>query len=451
MTQAVASSPRSVRRVLIASTIGTAIEWYDFYLYATASALVFGPLFFPGSSTAGGVLASFATYAAGFVARPLGGLLFGHFGDRVGRKAMMVWTLLIMGVATFGIGLLPTYETAGVLAPVLLVTLRVAQGIGIGGEWGSAVLLSTEHGPPGRRGFLSSWPAMGFAVALFGSNLTFVLISKLPEEDFLTWGWRLPFLASSVLVGIGIWVRLGIEETPEFVRGRAENRAARVPVLMVLRRWPRRVVIGILASLGTGSVIAMFTVFLVAHAAKAGPEVRSTVLTGLMIAALGECVTLPVFGALSDRFGRRRVMIFGYTVAVVAMVPAGAWLSSGDPTLVALVFILALTVAHGAIYGALAAFLVDLFPTMVRFSAIAVTYQVGVTISSFLPLIAVAVTGGSSALFPVIALFAVVQLAAAIAVACAPDSRADAVLAADLAGERRPVGRAVRGEVGDHR
>ncbi|MFC5155264.1 MFS transporter [Streptomyces amakusaensis] len=446
-----ASSPRSVRRVLIASTIGTAIEWYDFYLYATASALVFGPLFFPGSSTAGGVLASFATYAAGFVARPLGGLLFGHFGDRVGRKAMMVWTLLIMGVATFGIGLLPTYETAGVLAPVLLVTLRVAQGIGIGGEWGSAVLLSTEHGPPGRRGFLSSWPAMGFAVALFGSNLTFVLISKLPEEDFLTWGWRLPFLASSVLVGIGIWVRLGIEETPEFVRGRAENRAARVPVLMVLRRWPRRVVIGILASLGTGSVIAMFTVFLVAHAAKAGPEVRSTVLTGLMIAALGECVTLPVFGALSDRFGRRRVMIFGYTVAVVAMVPAGAWLSSGDPTLVALVFILALTVAHGAIYGALAAFLVDLFPTMVRFSAIAVTYQVGVTISSFLPLIAVAVTGGSSALFPVIALFAVVQLAAAIAVACAPDSRADAVLAADLAGERRPVGRAVRGEVGDHR
>lgn len=181
-------APRSARRVLIASTIGTAIEWYDFYLYATASALVFGPLFFPGSSAAGGVLASFATYAAGFVARPLGGLLFGHFGDRVGRKSMMVWTLLIMGIATFGVGLLPTYETAGVLAPVLLVTLRVAQGIGIGGEWGSAVLLSTEHGPPKRRGFFSSWPAMGFALALFGSNLTFVLISRLPDEDFLTWG-----------------------------------------------------------------------------------------------------------------------------------------------------------------------------------------------------------------------------------------------------------------------
>ncbi|MEO3973752.1 MFS transporter [Streptomyces sp. CAU 1734] len=444
-------APRSVRRVLVASTIGTAIEWYDFYLYATASALVFGPLFFPGSSAAGGVLASFATYAAGFVARPLGGLLFGHFGDRVGRKAMMVWTLLVMGIATFGIGLLPTYETAGVLAPVLLVTLRVAQGIGIGGEWGSAVLLSTEHGPPGRRGFLSSWPAMGFAVALFGSNLTFVLISKLPEEDFLTWGWRLPFLASSVLVGIGVWVRLGVEETPEFLRGRAENRAARVPVIMVLRQWPRRVVIGILASLGTGSVIAMFTVFLVAHAAKAGPEVRSAVLTGLMIAALAECVTLPVFGALSDRFGRRPVMIFGYAVAVVAMIPAGAWLSSGDPALVALVFVPALAIAHGAIYGSLAAFLVDLFPTMVRFSAIAVTYQVGVTISSFLPLIAVAITGGSSALLPVVAMFAVVQLAAGIAVACAPDSRAGADPAADPAGERRPVGGAAHGEVGDHR
>lgn len=451
MTSKAVPAPRSARRVLVASTIGTAIEWYDFYLYATASALVFGPLFFPGSSTAGGVLASFATYAAGFVARPLGGLLFGHFGDRVGRKAMMVWTLLVMGIATFGIGLLPTYETAGVLAPVLLVTLRVAQGIGIGGEWGSAVLLSTEHGPPGRRGFFSSWPAMGFAVALFGSNLTFVLISKLPEEDFLTWGWRLPFLASSVLVGIGIWVRLGVEETPEFVRARAENRATRVPVVTVLRQWPRRVVIGILASLGTGSVIAMFTVFLVAHAAKSGPDVRSAVLTGLMIAALGECVTLPVFGALSDRYGRRPVMIFGYAVAAVAMIPAGAWLSSGDPTLIALVFIPALTIAHGAIYGSLAAFLVDLFPTMVRFSAIAVTYQVGVTFSSFLPLIAVALTGGTSALVPVIALFAVVELAAAIAVACAPDSRADPDLAPEPARERRPVGSAVHGEIGDDR
>ncbi|MEU7732269.1 MFS transporter [Streptomyces griseus] len=445
------AAPRSVRRVLVASTIGTAIEWYDFYLYATASALVFGPLFFPGSSAAGGVLASFATYAAGFVARPLGGLVFGHFGDRVGRKSMMVWTLLVMGIATFGVGLLPTYDTAGVLAPVLLVTLRVAQGIGIGGEWGSAVLLSTEHGPPRRRGFLSSWPAMGFALALFGSNLTFVLISGLPEEDFLTWGWRLPFLASVVLVGIGIWVRLGIEETPEFVRGRAAAPTARVPVITVLRRWPRRVLIGVLASLGTGSVIAMFTVFLVAHAAKAGPEVRSTVLTGLMIAALGECVTLPVFGALSDRFGRRPVMIFGYVVAVAAMVPAGAWLSSGDPTLAVLVFVPALTIAHGAIYGGLAAFLVDLFPTMVRFSAIAVTYQVGVTISSFLPLVAVAITADDSSLLPVVALFAAVQTAAAVAVACAPDSRADAELLADPAGERRPVGRAVHGEVGNNR
>lgn len=436
MTAQVAPAPRPVRRVLVASTIGTAIEWYDFFLYATASALVFGPLFFPGSSAAGGVLASFATYAAGFVARPLGGLVFGHFGDRVGRKSMMVWTLLVMGIATCGVGLLPTYETAGVLAPVLLVTLRVAQGIGIGGEWGSAVLLSTEHGPPGRRGFFSSWPAMGFAVALFGSNLTFVLLSRLPEEDFLTWGWRLPFLASSVLVGIGIWVRLGVEETPEFVRGRAQHRPARIPVVTVLRRWPRRVVIGILASLGTGSVIAMFTVFLVAHAAKAGPHARSTVLTWLMIAALAECVTLPLFGALSDRFGRRPVMIFGYAVSAAAMIPAGTWLSSGDPALAALVYIPALAIAHGAVYGSLAAFLVDLFPTMVRFSAIAVTYQVGVTISSFWPLAAAAITGSSPALLPVAALFALVQAAAAVAVACAPDSRADGDLAADPAGER---------------
>src|ERR687893_2886507 len=211
---------QSIRQVVLASFIGTAIEWYDFFLYGTAAALVFGNLFFPEFSELAGTLAAFATYAVGFAARPLGGIVFGHYGDRIGRKTMLVLALLIMGIATFFIGLLPTFESVGLLAPILLVVLRVFQGIGVGGEWGGAVLMAVEHAPPGRRGFFGSWPQMGVPAGLLLANVVFFVSSTaVPEEQFLAWGWRIPFLLSIILIGVGLYIRLRVMESPAFRRG----------------------------------------------------------------------------------------------------------------------------------------------------------------------------------------------------------------------------------------
>ncbi|HEX6343742.1 MFS transporter [Umezawaea sp.] len=414
----------STRRALIASTVGSTIEWYDFYLYSTAAALVLGPLFFPSTSTSASTLAVFATYAAGFVARPLGGLVVGHFGDRVGRKSMLVLTLLIMGVATFGIGLLPTYEQVGVWAPVMLVVLRVLQGIGIGGEWGGGVLLAVENAPRGRRGLYSSGPLIGFPLGLLASTVVFGAVSTLPRADLLDWGWRVPFLLSVVLVVLGVYVRVGIAETPEFSDVRAADRIRRVPVLTVLRtRW-RHVVCGALAALGVGSVVSVYTVYLLSFASGHSAGGSTLPLTGLVVGAGLQCVSVPLYAALSDRVGRKPVMVFGYLVTAATAVPAMTWLTSDDPFLVVLTFVLAMTVGHGAAYGCLAAFLVDRFPADTRYSAIAVTYQVGATASSFVPLVATALVGGVEGSWPVAALFIGIACTACLAVLLAPAATA---------------------------
>src|SRR5687767_9168838 len=231
----------SIRKVVFASLIGTAIEWYDFFLYGSAAALVFGPLFFPSEEPATGVLLAFGTYAVGFVARPVGGIIFGHYGDKIGRKSMLVLTLVIMGVATFLIGLLPTYEQVGAWAPAALVLLRVAQGFGVGGEWGGAVLMAVEHAPPGRRGFYGSWPQVGVPAGLLLSTGVFSLFTQLPDEQFLSWGWRVPFLLSIVLVGVGLVIRMRILETPAFLRIKTQAAAARQPIVEVLVRYPKQV------------------------------------------------------------------------------------------------------------------------------------------------------------------------------------------------------------------
>lgn len=439
------------RRVLVASTVGSAIEWYDFYLYSTASALVLGPLFFPSQSATAGTLASFATYAAGFVARPFGGIVFGHFGDRIGRKAMLVSTLLIMGVATFLVGVLPTYEQAGVLAPVLLVVLRVVQGIGIGGEWGGAVLMSGEHAPAGRRGLFTSFPAAGFPIGLCASTAMFQLVSRLPQEQLFSWGWRLPFLASIVLVVVGVFVRLGVAESPEFSQVRDKGAQERIPLSGVLRQGPAPVVRGVLAALGLAMPVSVYTVYLLSYASS-GPDAgqRTAVLDGLLVGAMVEAVVLPVAGWLSDRVGRRPVMLCGYTVCAVTGLTAPAWLTSGDPVLITATFVLSMGVGHALIYGAFSALLIEMFPVGHRYSALAVTYQLGATLASFGPLLAAALAGEQRTATPAMIVLWSCLLAAAAAVAgahpyrpatAAPGAGAaprDASVTADAAGPPVP-------------
>ncbi|ABD11144.1 hypothetical protein ThrDRAFT_04432 [Frankia casuarinae] len=410
---------RSALRILLTSMIGSAIEWYDFYLYSTASALVLGPLFFPKSSPQAQILAVFATYAAGFLARPIGGLLAGHLGDRVGRKSILVLTLGVMGMATFLVGLLPTSNQVGVLAPALLIVLRVLQGIGIGGEWGGGVLLAVENAPPGRGGWYSSWPLLGFPVGLALSTLTWTALAQLPRQELLSWGWRLPFLASVVLVGIGLYVRLGIAETPEFSQARAAGEVVRLPVAQVLREQPRHVLCGLLAALGVGSTVSLYSVFLLSTVATGGGR-HDVALTALVISAALQCLSIPLFATLSDRIGRKPLMVFGYAVAAATTVPALLWFDSGNLLAVSAIYVMAISIGHGGCYGNLAAFLSELFPPTRRFSALAVTYQVGVTVASFLPLAATAIASGTRMTVDVALLFCGVATVAAIATSLAP-------------------------------
>src|SRR6185295_1373679 len=243
MIPATASRPGSIRVVALASLIGTTIEWYDFFLYGTAAALVFNRLYFPTFDPLAGTLAAFGTYAVGFLARPIGGIIIGHYGDRIGRKSMLILTLVIMGVATFGIGLLPTYAQIGPWAPVALVVLRLAQGFGVGGEWGGAVLMAVEHAPPGRRGFYGSWPQIGVPAGLLLSTAVFAQFARLPEEQFLSWGWRVPFLLSILLVGVGLIIRVRVLETPAFARIKEARTEVRGPIVEVLKTHPKEVLL----------------------------------------------------------------------------------------------------------------------------------------------------------------------------------------------------------------
>jgi MFS transporter, MHS family, shikimate and dehydroshikimate transport protein len=410
----------TTRRVLVSATVGTAIEWYDFYLYSTAAALVLGPLFFP---TTGGAapLAAFATYAAGFVARPLGGLVISHFGDRVGRKRMLVLTLLTMGSATFAIGILPTYSQIGIWAPILLVVLRILQGVGIGGEFGAAILLAFENAPPHRRGYFTSWPQVGYPLGFFTGLLAFTLVAALlPEPQLLSWGWRVPFLASILLIGVGLYIRLGLAETPEFAAVRRANQLAAAPLVEVVRTRPTQLIAGIAAALGHGIIVTIFTVYLLAYASQPGNGGSSLALTGLLIAAALQCLTVPLFGRLSDVTGRVPVLLGGYLVSALTIGAAFTWLATDNPILVSLTFILAMSVAHGAVYGTLAAFLAEQFTTRTRFTGLTATYQLGSTISSFGPLVAAATVAATSATWPVVVGFiAVVALAAACTVVLA--------------------------------
>jgi metabolite-proton symporter len=383
------SKQGSIRTVGLASLIGTTIEWYDFFLYGTAAALVLDKVFFPTFDPFVGKLASLTTYAVGFIARPLGGVIIGHYGDRIGRKSMLVLTLMIMGIATFLIGVLPTYEQIGPVAAVLLVLLRVAQGFGVGGEWGGAILMAVEHAPPGRRGFYGSWPQIGVPAGLLLSTLLFTPFSRLPQETFLSWGWRIPFLLSIVLVVVGLVIRVRIVETPAFSRVKEQRQEARQPILDVIRHYPREVLVAMGARLAENGAFYIYTVFVLIYGTDHVGMDRNIVLTGIMIAAALELLSIPLFGALSDLVGRKPVYLFGAIATALLAYPAFWMMDSASPWLVWLALVLALSVAHAAMYAPQGAFFSELFGARVRYSGASLGAQLSSVLAGGLaPIIA---------------------------------------------------------------
>jgi metabolite-proton symporter len=391
-------SRTNIIKVVAASMAGTAVEWYDFFLYGVAAAVVFPAVFFPSDDPAVGTLLALGTFAIGFVARPLGGLVFGHYGDKLGRKKLLVISLVSMGVATFLIGLLPGYATIGLAAPLLLVLLRLVQGFAIGGEWGGAVLIVSEHGDPARRGYWASWPQAGVPVGqLLANALLFLLAAVQNEQDFQAWGWRIPFLLSAVLVGIGLYIRLSIEESPIFqaAQAKAAELAAAgekevVPIVDVFRRYPREVLTAMGARFAENVCYYIFTIVITSYVTQRLGLPSSFVLGAVLIGAAVHLVVIPIWGALSDRFGRKPIYLLGAAGVGVWAFVFIALVDTGNFALTALAVVGGL-VFHAAMYGPQAAFLSEMFGTKVRYSGVSVGYQLASVVAGGLaPIIAVA-------------------------------------------------------------
>ena len=394
-TGASTTSRTPMAKVVLASLIGTAVEWYDFFLYGSAAALVFGSVFFPESDPVNATLLAFGTYALGFVARPLGGVVFGHFGDRVGRKKMLVVSIIMMGAATVAIGLLPSYAAIGVTAPVLLLACRLLQGFAVGGEWGGAVLMAAEHGEDRHRGFWSSWPQSGVAMGnLLATGVLWVLAFVQSDDTFEAWGWRIPFLLSAVLVLVGLWVRLSIEESPVFQEARADLEQqqvaeAHLPILEVLRRYPREVLIAMGMRLAENISYYIFTVISITFIVDFGDGDKGPILQALLIGAAVQFTVIPLIGAWSDRVGRRPLYLVGAIgVGVWSFVFFGL-VDSGREGLVVLAVVVGL-VFHSLMYAPQAAFFSELFGTSVRYTGASVGYQLASILAGALaPIIAV--------------------------------------------------------------
>lgn len=394
-----AQPPVSVRTVALSASVGATIEWYDFFIYGTASALVFNKLFFTELSPAVGTLVAFATFAVGYLARPFGALLFGHFGDRVGRKKILILTLMIMGVGTLAIGFLPTYQSIGAWAPVLLVLMRILQGIGVGGEYGGAVLMAVEYAPPGRRGFYGSWPQVGVPAGLLLASGMFSLLSLLPQSAFLSYGWRIAFLSSVALVAIGLYIRLQVLETPAFAQIRASQTEAKVPFVELLRTQPKQLLQGMGIRWIEGLTFNAYAVLAVSYATAQVGVSQSLILNGIVIGAAFAVVLTPVYGGLSDRFGRKKVYSAGVIGIGLFTFPSFALMQTGSLVLTWISLVIGLGIIYGAIYGPLAAYWSELFDTRVRYTAVGAVYQFsGIYASGLTPLIGAALisaTGGA--------------------------------------------------------
>jgi metabolite-proton symporter len=378
---------RQLRRVALSGLLGTAVEFYDFLVYGTVAALVFGELFFPGADPAVGTIAAFGTFAAGYVARPIGGIVFGHFGDRLGRKNMLLLTMGLMGGASFLIGLLPTYDTIGVWAPVLLITLRVVQGIAIGGEWGGATLMVVEHAGEKRRGLWSSFTQMGAPLGSLISAAVVAMVSTLPKNQFAAWGWRVPFLLSVLLLGVGLFVRLKVVESPLFAEVKKDRAESRLPILDVLRR-PKPVLLACCVGIGAFTAQSLLTSYLIAYATGIGYP-RPQVLTALTVSAAVALVVLPCASALSDRIGRRPVVLTGAILSAATAFPVLALVDSKSSGALILAVVIGHGISQSLMYGPLGALFSEMFGTKVRYTGASLGYQ-GATLvgAGFSPMIA---------------------------------------------------------------
>jgi MFS family permease len=378
-----------LRRAVIASTVGTTIEWYDFLLYAQMSGIVFGKLYFPLSDPLTATLQSFAVFAVGFVARPIGAAIFGHYGDRIGRKAALIATILLTGLSTFLVGCVPTYDQIGIWGAVVLVALRFIQGIGVGGEWGGSILLSMEWARTSKNhGFIAAWPQFGSSAGFFLANLAILAFSQLSGDQFLSWGWRVPFWLSLVMVVIGLWIRLGILETPIFQRVLAEQRVARVPVIEVFQLQPKEVFLTAFARTAQVAPIFVYTVFVFPYGMQVVNLSRDFILLVLLIGSFMEFFTTPLSGFLSDQLGRKRVYIFGAAATGLFAFPYYAMFNTASPALIILATMLALFF-HDIMWGPQAALIAEVFTPRLRYSGASIGFQLaGVFAAGPAPMIA---------------------------------------------------------------
>jgi MFS family permease len=413
---------RQLRRALIASTVGTTIEWYDFLLYSTVTGLVFGKLFFPKSDPLVGVLEAFAIYTVGFVARPIGAAIFGHYGDRMGRKAALIVTLLMTGLATAAVGLVPTYSQIGIWGAVILTVIRFIQGIGVGGEWGGSVLLSMEWARTNQhRGFICSWPQLGGPAGLLLANVAVLVFSLISGDQFLVWGWRIPFLLSVVMIAVGLYIRLGIMETPVFRRIVAENRVARVPVLEVLKQQPRSIILSALARMAEQAPAYIYLAFIFAYGTKVIHQDRDFLLICLICAGIVSLFTIPFAGHLSDRIGRKRMYMIGAVLTGLFGFAYFAMLNTAVPALIFIAIVLSF-VPHDLLYGPQAALIAECFTPRLRYSGCSIGYQLASVIAGGpAPLIATALLAATGSGYTIAVYIAFCAVVTIIATAFMPD------------------------------
>jgi metabolite-proton symporter len=414
------------KRVALASAVGTSVEWYDYHVYSIASALVIGKLFFPEISPLAGTMAAFATFAIGFIARPLGGILAGHLGDRIGRKKVMVITLTLMGAATMLIGLLPTYEQIGVAAPVLLVMLRLLQGLSAGGEWGSAALMAVEHAPAGQRGRFGNYVQLGTPAGMFLANIVILGATfMLADDQFQAWGWRIPFLLSALMVVVGFVIRVKVDESPVFQALEQDSTLERVPFAELLRNHKARVVLAVLSFIGNNAVGYIFLAFMTAYGTTTLGLARNTMLNVMLAGCVTWFASMIYFARLSDRIGRHKVYFLGYGILAVWAVPFFVLFNTANVGLI-LLAVVVLTFGLAATYGPQAALFAELFPARVRASGVSLSYAVGACLGGgFSPLIATALFGATGTVYAVAVFmiaFSLISLASIAALRKIPDS-----------------------------